>query len=232
MTKLHNESETCSVCEHPSDHISIMSTNQMGYPDLDSRPPRMMRSTMAYWVRRCPSCGYCAPHLSESESQTRQIIQPEPYQQQLKHSAYPELANSFLCHSMIAEQMGDYPTAGWHAIYAAWACDDSRAKESAISCRQRALLIFQMVRAKRNTFAQEVGLEEVIMADLLRRTEQFDQVDIVCQEGLKQNPREIIREMLDAQLFFAHRQDTGSYSLEIARKIIGTAAPLRNKGAG
>ncbi|MBX2999421.1 MAG: hypothetical protein KF893_12975, partial [Caldilineaceae bacterium] len=127
----------------------------------------------------------------------------------------------------IAEQTGDYPQAGWHAVYAAWACDDWGAKESAISCRQRALSIFQMVRAKRNTFAQETGLEEVVMADLLRRTEQFDQVDIVCQEGLKKGPSATVREMLDAQLFFAHKQDTGSYSLETAREIMRTAAPLR-----
>jgi len=221
MTRLLQENETCSICGHISEQIGIMSTNRLHAPDIDCRPPEMERSTMPYWMRRCPSCGYCAPHLSSNASQVSQIIQSGSYQQQLRHESNPELANSFLCSSMIQEQTGDYPLAGWHALYAAWTCDDAGAGELAVLARQKALQHFQEARARHIAFAKDIGIEEVVIADLLRRLGQFGQVEPVCQEGVDKLPGKIVREMLEAQIFFSGRQDADSYNLGKAKEVMG-----------
>jgi hypothetical protein len=41
----------------------VSTTNEIGSRDLDNRPAEMMRSTIQYWICRCPKCGYCAPDI-------------------------------------------------------------------------------------------------------------------------------------------------------------------------
>ena len=58
MTTLDEAKKKCAVCGKISAHFEVTSTNTFGAPDLDTRPPEMMRSTMDMWVQECPSCGY------------------------------------------------------------------------------------------------------------------------------------------------------------------------------
>ena len=185
MTTLYKEKETCLVCGKTSEYTAVSSTNSSGAPDLDTRPPEMMRSIIPFLIRRCPSCGYCAPQVSKGPQRAKQIAQSEIYLRQISNQSYPELANSFLCWTMIQEAMSHYAGAGWAAVQAAWVCDDSNAREASNLCRSRAIQLFRYARANGDAFAHGAGVEEAIMADLLRRSGQLDQVEALCQEGLK-----------------------------------------------
>lgn len=124
MTTLYHEKKRCAVCGAQHEYTSIGSTNAFGSPDLDTRPPEMQRSTIFAWVQRCPKCGFCASNISKASDQAISVIRSEAYHEQLSDPSMPELANSFLCKSIIDETAGDYGSAAWSLIHAAWVCDD------------------------------------------------------------------------------------------------------------
>ena len=58
MSTLSSYTIQCAKCKRASKQESIMSYSIFGYPDLDFRPPSMLRETMGCWVDECPYCGY------------------------------------------------------------------------------------------------------------------------------------------------------------------------------
>jgi len=216
MTTLFKTTETCRICGQSHEYVGIGSTNEFGSPDLDTRPPEMRRSTILYWVRRCPSCGYCAPQVSEGPEEAKEIVASEEYRRQLDDRAYPELANRFLCWALIQERVGSYARAGWAALHAAWACDDQGASEAARRCRLRALELFRQSQAQGKPFIEGRGAEQVLLADLLRRSGCFEQVAAVCQEGLRANPTQLVREVLAFQEVLARLKDDRAHRIEEA----------------
>lgn len=217
MTRIYKGNRTCSVCGTTSEHAIFQSSNQHG-ADLDTRPGEMMRSTMYVWIQPCPSCGYCAPDISMEIAQAKQIIGSTKYGEQVKNESYPELANHFLCWAIIQEETGNYPEAGWGALHAAWACDDAGMNNSAHACRLRAIQLFQQAKKRKMPFAQDAGVEEAILADLLRRTGQFGLVKKVCSEGLGKKPNARVKQMLNFQIVLAVRHDEKCYTVDDAQK--------------
>lgn len=109
-----------------------------GPRDMDTRPSVSQRSAIYMWVQRCQSCGYCGVDISQGEPVAKEMVQTDLYRRQLNDSAFSETANSFLCRSMILDNLGDWVEAGWACVYAAWVCDDSGFEESGATCRRRA----------------------------------------------------------------------------------------------
>ena len=214
---IYEDKRTCAICGTTSKQIIFRSASQYG-TDLDTRPGQTMRWTMHTWVQSCPSCGYCAQDISKEILQASQIIESAQYRDQVNHEDYPELANYFLCWAIIQGAIADYSKAGWGAMYAAWTCDDAEMKSPAIACRLRAMSLFQEARTRKLPFAKDAGVEEAILADLLRRTKQFELVKKVCTEGLGKKPHEIVRQMLDFQIVLAERMDEKCYTTDDAQK--------------
>jgi Uncharacterized protein conserved in bacteria (DUF2225) len=224
MTTLFQEKETCFVCGNTSEHTGIGSTNSLGSPDLDLRPPEMQRSTITYWIQRCPTCGYCAVSIAKGPEIAKQIVRAPDYIEQRDNPAFPALANEFLCWSLIAAADGNERDAGWAALHAAWICDDKGPAKADI-CRQKAIALFTAARAKGQSFAQGGATEALLLADLYRRTGQFDQVEAVCAEGLALKPEALIQSLLEAQRQLAQAQDRKRYTVADAQKMV--AAPKR-----
>lgn len=225
MTTIFEITEQCLVCGTVSSHAEIGSTNAMGFSDLDTRPPEMRRSTMEMWVRECPKCGYCAESLEEggeAEAVRKIVLSPE-YRKQLKKRSFPRLANRFLCRAMILEAQGVYGAAGWAALSAAWACDDSwenyqktdvrKKMETSSLCRQRATELFILAQKNGDEFAEGDGVQEAILADVLRRSEWFDAAVKSCLAGLEKQPEEIIQKILLFEKKLAEERDVYCYTL-------------------
>lgn len=216
MTTLFRTREMCLICGQSHEYVGIASTNEFGSPDLDTRPPEMRRSTILYWIRRCPSCGYCAPQVSEGPQEAKEVVISETYRRQLEDPLYPELANSFLCWALIQERAGSDARAGWAALHAAWVCDDQGASEAARRCRLRALELFRRSQARGRPFIEGRGAAQVILADLLRRSGRFEEVEAVCEEGLRTNPIPVVREVLAFQKRLALLKDDRGHRIEEA----------------
>jgi hypothetical protein len=62
------------MCGEVSEQLLISSLNELTPSDLDLRPGQMLRSTMAHWVLRCPSCGYVVDEGAEEETAFNDMI--------------------------------------------------------------------------------------------------------------------------------------------------------------
>lgn len=199
MTTLQEETKECAVCGNKSVHMEIISTKALGASDLDARPPEPERSTIQNWIQRCPTCGYCAPDISKGDKEMANIIQSPGYRKQLKSSDYPELANSFLCWTLIQEDESQYKIAGWTAVKAAWACDDAAYVNAARECRKRAISLLEVARQKGQWFADNAGTEEAVIVDLLRRSGQFEHAIQICNKRLEMNPDTFVKNIMNYQ---------------------------------
>lgn len=82
---------------------------------------------------------------------------------------------------MIDEHTGDWATATWALIHAAWACDDAERVAQAITCRKRAALMLRKAEAHSQSVAHEPGVSAAILIDLLRRAGRFEEAQEVIQ---------------------------------------------------
>jgi hypothetical protein len=213
MTTLHKTDKRCALCGKTSEHTEISSTNAFGPPDLDTRPPEMKRSTITWWIQTCPSCGYCAPDLSELIEKAAEKVSTDAYQQQLHNPEYPASANAFRCFSFIQESAGEYRGAGRACIHAAWLCDDSGADDGARDCRKKAVTFLQKARESSQHFGEQSGAEEALLVDLLRRSGQFEPALRMCDEGLKKNPGQLITSILQFQQTLIHKSDAACHTI-------------------
>ncbi|MBU4205007.1 DUF2225 domain-containing protein [Patescibacteria group bacterium] len=192
MTRATKAEYICAICGKSSEHWYLLSTNTSGLADLDTRPPEMERSTIKYWVQRCPHCGYCASDISKLLPQAVETTKSNVYQK-LLNTTYPsKLANSFLCWSAIEEKSGNYVNAGWAALYAVWVCDDMGSDKEAQKCRKITIGLFQKAKEMGGNFGSDKETEEIIMIDLLRRSGQFELALKMCEEALKPRIKEKI----------------------------------------
>ncbi len=127
MTHLRHLSTTCAVCgEACRFTIPPEAAGSVGSRDLDTRPPAEppLRSTIYAWVKRCPSCGYCAPDPGKAPEGAADVVKLPRYRWQLDARKFPGIANTFLCWSIIQEDLGFPAQAAWASLHAAWVCDD------------------------------------------------------------------------------------------------------------
>lgn len=213
-TTIESVYKPCGICRETNKYPIVLSTSYLGSPDLDTRPPIMVRLSMHTWVERCPSCGYSAGNISVVIDKSKEVINRNSYLEQLNNKEFPELANSFLCYAQIMENIDNYASAGRASIHAAWVCDDRDYNTQARECRVKAVNLLQKAKENNQVFAKQVGVEELIMADLLRRSGQFESASQVCNSGLeKKDLDETISECLNFEQELISRADTGCYTV-------------------
>lgn len=216
MTTLYREKKQCAVCGTEQECEAIMSTNEVGSPDLDGRPAESRRSTIFAWVQRCCKCGYCAEDLSEAPSQAPVVVTSTKYKEQLADPSFPELANSFLCKAIIDENAGTYSSAAWACVHAAWVCDDAQQVESARKCRNKAVDMVIKTQQAGQKFVGQSALEIAILTDLLRRAGRFAEAKQLIASKRSQVIEGIILKMLDFQERLIARCDTACHKISEA----------------
>lgn len=178
----------CPICENPSEHVRLKSSNQSGSRDLDLRPPPQFRGTMDLWLVECPHCSYVSNgddglvDGTEAEREAMkqrhgpyikaEILTSPAFTEVRVHSPLSTLANRFLRRSLIDENLGRFWIAGYHSLSAAWVCDDAIRDDLAIPCRLRTA---QLIRAflERATPEEDTGTVRLVLMDVLRRAGSF-----------------------------------------------------------
>ncbi len=154
------------------------------------------------------------------------MIRSREYRGRLRDPDLPELANSFLCASMIQEQGGDYASAGLSSMYAAWGCDDHGAPEQARSCRLKAYDLLVKARPCGQEFARDPGSEDCLLVDILRRSGEFERALSACEEALESQPDPDIADILNFQKELISRADSARHSIgEVRRRPSGDTLP-------
>lgn len=214
MTTIVHRDLTCTFCDTTSRQELLGSTNSYGRPDLDTRPPEMMRSTMSLWVQECPHCGYIAKDISQPPHASARIYCGEGGWRGLPYAGYPDLAIRFLKLADLQEGVGHALEAAWSALRAAWACDDAQEDAHAIACRQRAIGYFARIVGQVQMFPKEAGAMEALFADVHRRAGDFEGAVHWADMGIERHPDSAISAVLYFQRAKAIQQDRARYTGE------------------
>ncbi|MDW8147146.1 MAG: hypothetical protein RMJ48_12775 [Roseiflexaceae bacterium] len=215
-TTLYPVTKTCAVWGTASEYIEIGSTSAFGAPDLNSRPPEMARSTIFAWVQRCPACGYCAADISQAPGHAGVTVRSIRYRAQLVDSTMPELANSFLRQAIVDERAGDYASAAWAIVHAAWVCNDEEKPEAAQECRGKAAEMVMRAIESGQEITEQRGAETAILVDLLRRAGRFAKARQVIASRRPGIIDDVILKILAFQELLIARGDVARYTLDEA----------------
>ncbi|MDM8000256.1 MAG: hypothetical protein QUS33_09710 [Dehalococcoidia bacterium] len=202
-------SPKCAICGRRSKQWTLLSTTFGGAPGLDCRPAELHEPH----VERCPHCGYCAPRIENGEHTLQDVVNSESYRSRLTNPDFPEEANSHLCWSFINGNQGDLVGAAFACLEAAWACDDVSLAEGARNCRLKAVAMFEKAREEGLSFSSQVGAEEALLADLLRRSGDFGRALDYCAAGLKRSPGRIIAAVLRLEETLIARHDIAHHTV-------------------
>ena len=215
-TTLGDEKVKCSVCGAKSLQTVINSTNSMGRPDFDLRPPEMKRSTMPYWIQRCPKCGYCNYSIDEKIDGSKKNIRTQEYLAELNDSGRTTLANSFAAAALLHELAGNYSKDADYLLCAAWDLDDADKKDEAMNARRRVLML--MEKADKSVVSEEKDVFETIlvMADLYRRTGQFEKAAELADRHIKTLKDENTLKIMEFERELISKKDTNAHNLSEA----------------
>lgn len=182
MTMMKKESFICSVCGKESEQDVLISSNEFGSMDLDTRPPEMMRSTMETWLQECPHCGYVNTEISRDGMSS--ILAPTIMYKSEYHEAFGltnDLAKRFYRYSLIQV---DFEKKVFALLQAAWCCDDDEDSEKAKTLRKKAAEILDKVIPKIEDRGSRANLQ-LMQLDILRRACEFEKAKQKCDEFTK-----------------------------------------------
>lgn len=219
MTHLRHLSTTCAVCGEACRFTIPEAAGSVGSRDLDTRPAEPLRSTIYAWVKRCPSCGYCAPDPGKAPDGAAEIVKLPRYRWQLDARKFPGIANSFLCWSIIQEDLGLFAPAAWASLHAAWVCDDEETDVPARICRKRAADLLRRAWEKGERLTVQEGADEALLVDLLRRSGRFREARAVLAEALEKRPEPVIADILRLQARLIAASDRGAHTVAEARRF-------------
>ena len=209
-TTLFPQNVKCAVCGNESEQRVIGSTNAFGSPDLDLRPPEMQRSTMPYWVQRCPECGYCNYSLKEKTSVDKAYLSSKEYTALFADIPEDSLAASFIRQARIAEKDKSYNNAMHAYLHAAWCCDDKGNSEGAKQCR---LLALKVLDANYKDIVKSSDEDTItcMKADMLRRAGKFEEAQAAAEKRLSEAKQPIIKQILTFQIEKCKAKDAKVY---------------------
>lgn len=217
----------CGNCGSESRFPVLIHADEQEPPDLDTRPGEPLRSSIHFWMKRCPFCGYCADDLTSIHESAGPVVDSAAYQGQLNDSRFPEKANEFICHALLLERLGQYADAGWTCMHAAWVCDDGAFSEAAGLCRRMALRAWNVGKTHGQAFHDSHASEFLIVADLHRRLGEFEHALTACNEGAES---EELPDLLDhcfrLERSLIARKDLGRGSLRDLAIYSGPRDPL------
>jgi hypothetical protein len=153
------------------------------------------------------------------------VVVSDSYRSQLHDPFYPDLANRFLCNAIVNIASGDDGDAGWGCVCAAWVCDDEGAVDAARVCRARAADYFREAEEFDDEFLPDMAQRCALVADLLRRSRQYDAAELAYAEGLAAGAEEPLRSVLRFGLELVERDDDGCHSVAEALAWSGQFPP-------
>lgn len=201
----------CAICGKEVKCLVINSTNAFGSPDLDLRPPPMQRSTMPFWIQKCPSCGYVAPDISVYEETEKEYLDSEEYIHCEGLPINGRKCERFYQYYLLGKKRQNRNEQLNGLLYAIWTCDDEGAKKLAAALRRKAIRVLE------SEPAGDVPVLErnlLLRADLLRRSGQYQKLLDEYQGVSFEN--ETHRKIMQFQILHAQARDSCCYTVQQA----------------
>lgn len=203
----------CGVCNQISEHYILQSFSSFGYPDLDTRPSEMARSSIYNLIQRCHSCGYCSYDITKCKSKSKLIVASEEYQKIITDKSVPNEAASYLALAYEQAQYKDFVQAAWNVIRAAWICDDRSNINKAIIHRKLALEHIEKAMSMGQMIIEQEGTTEAIKIDLLRRSGMFEQAIALCDVASEMDIDDLLLKIIKYQISLIQMKDMEAHKI-------------------
>lgn len=206
MSTVYRKKVKCGCCGFSFEMSALGSTNSFGSMDLDTRPPEMMRSTITYWLTRCPECDYVNSNIELCDNIIKDVVESIEYRSISRSTIYSTLCKNFLQNAMICASKNDKIGEVYNYLHAAWVCDDNQEITNAIAMRKQCIILIDKlsIHDSNETFL-------VIKADLLRRSKQFDALNEEYERRIFS--KELLNKIIGFQLKKAEEQDCQCYAV-------------------
>jgi hypothetical protein len=214
MTSFDEQIVRCSCCGVTSAHEVLASTNRMGSPDLDQRPPEMMRSTMDTWLQECPSCGYVAKDLRKGHAGDQALVRSEGYKALRTGSHASGLSCRFLLRAALSIHHGDKETVFDHTLSAAWIADDLGLFDAAKTLRRQAAAYVLQAAS-----SPDLRLR---LLDVLRRSSEWDGATSLAAEMMAESLEHPLSAIVRFQSDKIKSRDDSCYSVAEALSAAAT----------
>lgn len=201
MTMIYPTMIKCPICENEFEIYELASTNHMGSPDLDLRPPEMARSTMDAWTHECIKCGYVSSDFEKTPEITEEFLQNDKYKSCDDLNFKNHLSEIFYRQHMISNNVKEK---FYSLLYCAWACDDEYDEKNAVLMRNKCLDEIDFLDLDDDM--------KIIKADLMRRSNRFD--DVIREFSTISFEEDIYNRICDFQVEKALKRDNGCYKIE------------------
>ncbi len=210
MSQIISAKTKCRCCGHKFDHKVLLSTNQFGVPDLDMRPPEMMRSTMDMWITVCPQCGFVGSDGDKRSKLYRDIVASDAYRTCDGNNFSEKLAADFYRRGLIELALNANEKAFHSFLSAAWVFDDLNDDVNSVICRRKALSAAEKLTAYPEEFV-------LILLDVYRRAGLFREIPEKLREHRFGNA--MLAGIMRFQLDRAAEGDTACYTIDDAKNI-------------
>ena len=175
MTDYSTKKLQCYCCSKTSEHSVLMSSNSFGSPDLDQRPPKMYRWTIASWLQECPYCGYVAPSIDKGDVKARSFLDSAEFRAASLDPSPDPVSRRFLVRAAQHAHDGERRLAFLSTLSAAWVADDSNRPTDAAALRLRAA---HHLEGSRITSVDT----RLLLLDVLRRALSWEAADALIAE--------------------------------------------------
>ncbi len=179
MTTFSSEAVECAVCGSHEQVDVLMSTNEFGSMDLDTRPPPQARWATLRTIPRCSRCGYAAPRLQALPGS----MTPGAVRELLSEGSEDSVADRWRSWSRVNEHAELFGEAGWAALRAAWAHDDEGSEADAVDCRRRAGAMFERARGSGERYSEDAASEAAVHIDVVRRAGDFERALALLEQA-------------------------------------------------
>ena len=206
-TFMRNRTKCCK-CGSECNVTVLSSTNAMGSPDLDLRPPEMQRSTMHLWLQNCPNCDYVNTEIKNDNGINREFLGDQNYINCDGIKFKNPLAYKFYKYYRITYELEDFEAAYNALLHTAWCCDDAEDIENGKKCR----LILKEIFEKFPTTLKEN--ENIIArhADIVRRAGLFDDVINMCSKYSVSEP--LVNKVIKFQVEISKKKDDSCHRVD------------------
>ena len=168
MALLVRDTRQCVICSTNTVFTVVATVTKTEDIDLDGRDYKTSLLALPYWVQCCGGCEYCASDVRTAHENARAVCKTAAYLAIINDTGYPYITRHYRAAAYIAAIYYNHAEAGWHAIRAAWRCEDMSHPLASV-CRQEAATHFINAYQQGQRFGQNNADECMIIADLHRR---------------------------------------------------------------
>ncbi len=210
LRSMFPEEHICANCGEKIETEVLACALSCGPSDLDGRPDFPARyDLIEKCVTCCPVCGYCGTDIERPVGNLSGYLKSEEYLTCEDHKFSSSDTVKYYRSALLCLKREEYSKAFYAFLDAAWTCDDENDTENAAMCRRKALAVYDSYREE-DEWKPDT---ELIVIDLLRRTEQF--LPAIRKAREYKTMDSFKQRILDYQITLSQNKDSGCHNADI-----------------